>query len=101
MLPEQFSRWLPTSVAVAGFILQLTILSAWVGRLDQRLAAVEAHAADKVVHMPLTEKLTLFVPRAEYAAKVTQRDQEFSELRRAIENLGAKIDRFFERRQGK
>ncbi len=97
---DTFMRWLPTLVAVSGFGIQLATFAAWTGRLDQRLVVAEAHVNSAVFHMPLDQKFALFVPRSEYAAKVASRDQEFVDLRRAIENLSTKIDRLIERRNG-
>lgn len=94
------SKWLPTLVTFIGLGAQLAVCSAWVGRLDQRVVAVERHAADTALHMSLDRKMELFVPRAEYADKVKSRDAEFIELRNAIARLDAKLDRLIERRPG-
>lgn len=90
----------PNKITVGTIIVLFMILSAWVVRLEQRLALLEVHATDRASHMPLTEKLNIFVPRAEYSAKVSQRDQEFFELREAIKLLVAKTDRLAEQRRG-
>lgn len=97
---ELWGRWLPTMVTIVGFAAQLVTFANWAGRLEQRVVANERHATDVGVHMPFEKKVEVFVLRSEYNSKVHQRDGEFAELRKAIENLSAKLDRLIERRGG-
>ena len=62
----------------------------WQTQVDGRLQILEQHAADKVVHMPLEEKINLFVPRMEIDGRLRNIEESLidikSDLKKTLKN---------------
>ena len=81
------ARWAPLAVSL---VVNGLVVGFYFGSVETRLAHVEDHAADANVHMPLDQKMKIFVGRSEYA---TSGD----EIRRALSRIETKLDRAIER----
>lgn len=74
---------------IGNTILLLGILIAqvrWQTQVDSRLVALELHANDKVVHMPLSDKIVLFVPRVELDSRLSGIEDGIKELSKDIKD---------------
>lgn len=59
-------RWMPVFIT---FIINVLAIGFIVGSYEMRLVNVEKHAYDKDVHMPMANKIALFVTRAEFESQ--------------------------------
>ena len=98
---ETLFRWLPVFTCLLGMLGQAAWLGNKWGVMETRMLAFEAHARDQISHMPLQEKLAIFLPRAEFAQIKTARDAELLALREdfraGLSAVNAKLDRLIER----
>jgi hypothetical protein len=80
MLKPYFS--LGTLIAVISFIIYM---SRWVenieNKVDNNTKEILHHASDKVVHMPLQEKIDLFVPRVEIDGRLKNIESALIEIK--------------------
>jgi hypothetical protein len=53
----------------------------WQTQVDNRLQVLEKHANDKVVHMPLEDKINLFVPRIEIYGQLNDIKTSLQEIK--------------------
>ena len=90
-MPEEakvtLARWAPLVVSI---LVNGLLVGFWFGSAEGRLDAVEAHAGDLDVHMPLDEKLEIFVSRAEYLPQTKNIDD-------TLARIELKLDRAIER----
>jgi hypothetical protein len=76
-------------ITFANLILLVGLIvhqSKWQQSVDNRLEAFEEHRMDKIMHMPLQERIQLFVPRVEL-------DSRMSRMEDALINIDAKLDK--------
>jgi uncharacterized transporter YbjL len=73
---------LGTLIAVIGFIIYM---SRWVEHVENNVEnnakEILKHASDKVVHMPLQEKIDLFVPRTEIDGRLRNIENSLIEIK--------------------
>jgi len=72
---------------IANFIFLLASFAQqvkWQTQVDNRLQVLEQHASDRVVHMPLEEKINLFVPRVEIDGRLKNIEDAIKELSQDI-----------------
>jgi hypothetical protein len=62
----------------------------WQTQVDNRLQVLETHANDKVVHMPLDEKINLFVPRVEIYGQL-------NDIKASLQEIKADLKKNFEK----
>ncbi len=81
---DSILRWLPIAVTI---LTNLILVAYGYGQLNQRVLPLEKHAADA---------LSTFIPRTEYAQRISTRDREMDELRGRLEKIDTKLDRLLE-----
>jgi hypothetical protein len=89
-LKDRLDKWLPSIIAV---LIQLAAVSYWGGTITARLGNVEAHSNSTAVHMPMREKVDMFVTRAEFVAEKHSRADD----RLTMRTIEQKLDRLIER----
>jgi hypothetical protein len=87
---DRIDKWLPSIIAV---LIQLAAVSYWGGTITARLGNVEAHSNSTTIHMPLREKVDMFVTRPEFAAEKAARTDD----RITMRTIEQKLDRLIER----
>lgn len=68
---------------IGNTILLLGILVSqvrWQTQVDSRLMVLESHTFDRVVHMPLEDKINLFIPRVELDGRLSNIEDAIKEL---------------------
>lgn len=82
-------RWMPTILALVGFIGNAVYVGRWVGQVEQRVAYLEKQPtrADDTVY---------FVTRTEFNAQKENRDRQINETTAALARIDAKLDRVIE-----
>lgn len=53
----------------------------WQTQVDNRLQSLEKHQSDQVVHMPLEDKIKLFVPRVEIDGRLKNIESTLIEIK--------------------
>lgn len=82
---DWLSKWAPLVVAI---VTNLILVAYSYGKLEQRLGPIEKH---------IDRSSTDFVTRNEFIQRTDTRDREMADLKQAIRDIDAKLDRLLER----
>ena len=93
---EPMRQWATFILCLFNLIALLAGVFWWGAKIESRLEQTEKHANSESVHMPLSEKIQVFVLRQEWERMNLQRTAEISELKKTLDKVDGKIDRLIE-----
>ena len=67
-----------TLIVLIGFVVQQ---SKWQENIESRVHYLEIHAKDKEIHMPIVDKIRLFIPRTEMNGRLENIDKNLDEIK--------------------